>query len=1006
MALSPTYSIDVCRRYCTNNNPVQRHGNQRYTPYTTFRANRLQELQTQQPSLSVSEACLQIGREWSEMTERPQHNAGPSFHMPRGNYCPPPPECQQCSASMSFVRDYHTQLATVRQFACILCKPSAFGFSRPTDSATILGNSTFPGECIVAPIICMRYLDDDLNDGTTQLKAAVRWTPSLTSIREEHTGPTKKQYVPLWQLALANPAASLPRLLLDDFEQKYVKLEAFVSALTDEVIFSNGFLYDPGSELSISSNLLLFGSHLVPDPLTQINFAAKGSGANAPEGHGRVRFDSRDRDGIMRSIELEKVYLNRNFRFHVLSRAEWFRQGGSFLDAPGASAAVLPNGAFVAVPPGRPSLVTKEGYVFELQQMKERNTRLLWLVPECDTTMPAIEFGVPTRDPTIKRVTNQNVSDAMAQVTINTILEQVTNSAPAANAVASSSATNCLSQPERENGSEQVRITRTARRMQGNQLTDPACRSCISFEQSQPVQPEPDQPSSQPSETTLDCPHCTACPSQTTKDIEDVWMCPILRHGISFSDDTSLNAARSRTYATPPGDSPDVPDVPDQYHHSPSSSDHDSDTNANTAPVGNVQSDESLLPASVQAPAIEMTNLFSPAGSYAPPDQLDTSSEVSTQNMSMSSFGSLMSPDASVQLGSDIATGSGDRFILRLCSHAPECHRSVTYGNTMCLPCSTMDPQSFARGCRNCLHPPITGAVVANINTPVFAGEGPSTYTSADQASAASTHRPRTEDFHTAVSAAVQQLATAEHHAATPDTAAEVHNLAEACRRLSFSPDRVHQEIHENRVSVAAIPLCKLCSRCEQPGHTRPNCRNPCSRCGCAWPECDIRCPMKFDQSTELLACANYQSPPVQTTDLDQSQFELLPVTVAATYNSQSALSNVPDKDVIEKYDPVLKSRYLNRFPKVDGMLAKDWLTILDNGQLARVCRAVGHVELTLARFAVKSIDGLSSLDTIQWDEDAQAQIRQAYYALRDVVFAVHKEIEELLAVVWSDSPQ
>ena len=139
---------------------------------------------------------------------------------------------------------------------------------------------------------------------------------------------------------------------MDELAQSIVKFEVFVNALSDDEIFSNGFLFDPGSELSISCSLLLFGSQLVPDPFMQINFASKGSKANAQEGHGRVRFDSRDRNGVMRSIELQRVYLNRSFRFHVLSRAEWFRQGGAFLDAPGASATVLPNGQFVAVPPG------------------------------------------------------------------------------------------------------------------------------------------------------------------------------------------------------------------------------------------------------------------------------------------------------------------------------------------------------------------------------------------------------------------------------------------------------------------------------------------------------------------------------------------------------------------------------------------------------------------------------------------------------------------------------
>ena len=103
--------------------------------------------------------------------------------------------------------------------------------------------------------------------------------------------------------------------------------------MTDEIILATAFLFDTGSELCIANNPLMFGSKLVVSDDMTIDFAAHGSSASRPEGHGRVRFDARDRRGTLRSVTLERVYLNRSFRFNVMSRSEWVRQGGAFLDS-------------------------------------------------------------------------------------------------------------------------------------------------------------------------------------------------------------------------------------------------------------------------------------------------------------------------------------------------------------------------------------------------------------------------------------------------------------------------------------------------------------------------------------------------------------------------------------------------------------------------------------------------------------------------------------------------
>ena len=50
-------------------------------------------------------------------------------------------------------------------------------------------------------------------------------------------------------------------------------------------------------------------------------------------------------------------------------------------------------------------MVSREGYVFELLQMRTRNTRLLWMLVEPATPLPDLRLGAPARDPAIHRET-------------------------------------------------------------------------------------------------------------------------------------------------------------------------------------------------------------------------------------------------------------------------------------------------------------------------------------------------------------------------------------------------------------------------------------------------------------------------------------------------------------------------------------------------------------------------------------------------------------------------
>ena len=107
---------------------------------------------------------------------------------------------------------------------------------------------------------------------------------------------------------------------------------------------------------------------------------------------------------------------------------------------------------------------------------------------------------------------------------------------------------------------------------------------------------------------------------------------------------------------------------------------------------------------------------------------------------------------------------------------------------------------------------------------------------------------------------------------------------------------------------------------------------------------------------------------------------------------------------MIDQFETVLRSKYLDKFPDIGEMPARTWITILDKGQMARLCRAVGDVEQTFSRFAVRGAgDTIATPKTVMWNEEAQASIKQSYIGLRDVTFAVKVELEELLKAIWNE---
>lgn len=258
-------------------------------------------------------------------------------------------------------------------------------------------------------------------------------------------------------------------------------------------------------------------------------------------------------------------------------------------------------------------------------------------------------------------------------------------------------------------------------------------------------------------------------------------------------------------------------------------------------------------------------------------------------------------------------------------------------------------------------------------------------------------------DLYTATASMQRLLVNAPEGLLSPE---DKQSIQQVIGRLRFSPDGVDNEAHEQYPVVAAIPTTAVCSRCEQPGHTRRECQGACAACGFAWPECDINCPMRYDESDELLMTdeppyTDSEHPPVQTCDLDSEEYRPLPNTVATSLSRD--LATTTDEEVIRQYAHVLRDRFASRFPSVRDMPPAHWLAIVDMGQLARLCRATGSVVETMEKYSVKQSEQGSAghQNAVRWDTEARQAVTTQQKQLADTVRAVADEIGELLDTIW-----
>lgn len=367
-----------------------------------------------------------------------------------------------------------------------------------------------------------------------------------------------------------------------------------------------------------------------------------------------------------------------------------------------------------------------------------------------------------------------------------------------------------------------------------------------------------------------------------------------------------------------------------------------------------------------------------------------------------------------------------DRFMRVACRHAVAgCSRSAVRTrngeqHTTCEPCSREETRACAvlRGCIACSS--VTSQSAAPVINAVLAGScahetsGVSTEHEATVASMCGS----TESQAATAPAATPMMDPCEefeHHLATVtaslqrmlvidpgymNTADQAHTQA-VIRRLSYSPGDVHSDVHMDAPMVAAIPTMVVCSRCERGGHKRAGCRGVCAACGHAWPECDPNCPMRYDESTELmLAISDSNSPAIQTTDLDTGVYTPLTLAggvVGASTSTQVNVFTAPDEVIIAQYADTMRDRFMAKFPKVAGLTPSQWMPLATAGQHARLCRAVGTVVQAMQRHTVPGADA----GMIRWDNRSQAEIRGAHRWLRDEVTAVSDNVLEVIATMW-----
>ena len=106
----------------------------------------------------------------------------------------------------------------------------------------------------------------------------------------------------------------------------------------------------------------------------------------------------------------------------------------------------------------------------------------------------------------------------------------------------------------------------------------------------------------------------------------------------------------------------------------------------------------------------------------------------------------------------------------------------------------------------------------------------------------------------------------------------------------------------------------------------------------------------------------------------------------------------IPDREVVSRYSAELHARFAPKFPDIECMTSAQWMALLDAGQVARLCRAVAAVLITMERFEMRELDRRG---VFRWDSESRTAIHEKHCQLRDTVVAVADEIKELLATYW-----
>ena len=232
-------------------------------------------------------------------------------------------------------------------------------------------------------------------------------------------------------------------------------------------------------------------------------------------------------------------------------------------------------------------------------------------------------------------------------------------------------------------------------------------------------------------------------------------------------------------------------------------------------------------------------------GEYVPAADLSGSSADSP----MTGMFSSASP---IQLLSDERPGTShvyDRFMRVPCRHSTAgCSRAAVRAPnneqfTTCAPCGAEEARARAvlRGCIACTSSR-TGPTPSVVNA-VMMGSSEGASSSATVATTCTSTRSQATTV--PVASPMDAVMEYEHHVATATASMErmllidpgymdtqgQDQLRAVIRRLSYSPQTVHAEVHAETPVRDAVPMVVVCSRCEQDGHKKAACKAEVEAC-------------------------------------------------------------------------------------------------------------------------------------------------------------------------------